>query len=388
MKYKILFVNLFSEIGGAETSLLYLLEKLDKTKFEPIVIVPKRGYFSERLKEIGVKTIYLPLPGFLIQTLFIPGMSPKGILRFLHLCKELKPNLIHLTNITQALYAGVVKKLLKIPVVAISWMDSDSIYFYQDLIINFSVDKIIAVSEELKRRILRRGIIKQKKVLVITPGIDTQKFSPPYDKDTAKVKFDIPKQNLVITIAARFDPIKDHMTFLHSMKLVVKRTPNISILIAQDPKINLEDANTFAPQVKKDIDLFLKNNKDVAEKVIFTGYQKNMVPIYRATDILVSSSLYESLGLILIEASSCGIPIVTTNFGAQYYVVKDKKSGFSVPIRNPKIMAEKILVLAQNQTLREKFGNAARAHIIKNFSLKRYAKEIENAYLSFFTQKL
>lgn len=381
-RYKILFVNLFSEIGGAETSLLYLLKALDRTKFEPIVIVPKKGYFSDRLEDIGIKIIYLHLPGFFIRELFIPGMSLKGIWNFYKLCKRIKPDLIHLTNITQAFYAGIAGKLLKIPVVAISWMDSDSIYFYQDLIINFSVDKIIAVSPELKDRILRRNILTKEKVSVITPGVDTKKFLPTHDKEDAKRKLRIPKQNVVITIAARFDPIKGHMTFLQAMRLVTQRVPNISILIAQDPKINLEDANIFAPQVKKDIDLFLKNNKDLADKVIFTGYQKNMVPIYRTTDILVSTSLYESLGMILMEAASSGLPIVSTNKNGQYLIVKDRKTGFLVPIKSPRIMTERILLLAQNQTLRNKFGKAARKHAVTYFSIERYVNQVEKIYLS------
>lgn len=107
-----------------------------------------------------------------------------------------------------------------------------------------------------------------------------------------------------------------------------------------------------------------------------------MVPVYQATDILVSSSLYESLGIILIEAASCGLPIVTTNFDTQHYVVKDSKSGFLVPIQNHTIMVEKIRVLIKNPQLRRKFGEYARAHILNHFSVERYSKEVEAIYTS------
>ncbi len=243
------------------------------------------------------------------------------------------------------------------------------------------------MSPELAKRIIRRGIINKSKVVLATPGIDTNVFSPTNNKKRAKEKLGIPPDNLVVTIAARFDPVKDHMTFLKTMEIATKHIPDITILIAQDPKINLETANTFAPTVKKEIDLFLNNNKEVADRVIFTGYKKDMAPIYRATDILVSSSLYESLGMILMEAASSGLPIVSTNKDGQRLIVKNSKSGFLVPIQNPQKLAEKVVILAKNKKLRENFARSARKHIVRHYSIEKYTTEIEKTYLALLGQK-
>ena len=382
MKYKILYVNLFPEIGGAETSLTYLIQTLNKKLFQPIVILPQPGNFSERLKKFNVPIIFLNLPGYLIRTLFLPGAHPVAIWHFFRLCQQLKPDLIHLNHLTQAVYAGIASKLLKIPVVATSWMNSDSIYFYQDVITNIFVDKILLVSYRLANRFVHHHIVNPGKLTVIFPGVDTIFFKPTKNKIKAKRKLKINPKDLVISIVSRFDPTKDHITFLKAIKIVVQQYPQITILIANDPQINLGDENQAAVDVKKNVNQYLKNQPQLAQHVIFTGYQSNILPLCQATDILVNSSHYESLGISLIEAAACSLPIVSTDYEGQHYVITNNQTGFLVPIREPQIMAEKILQLINNKKLRTEFGRKARIHAVDNFSVKRYAAKIENVYLS------
>ena len=381
MKYKILFVTLFPQIGGAETSLVYVLQKLDRKRFEPIVLLPKEGYLSERIKPLGIRMVFLELPGFLIRQLFVPGINPFAVWKFYQLCKEIQPHVIHLNHTTLACYTGIVSKLLHIPVVAISWVNSDSIYAYQDIATNFGTDAILAITPKLQKRITRNGVVKKEKVMILTPGVDTQIFRPTTNKVLAKKDLGINPDSVTIGIASRFDPVKDHLTFFTAMNIVAKIASNITILVAQDPSINLEEKNTFAPIVKKNIDVYLANNPTVKERVVFVGYKQNMLPFYQATDILVSSSLYEGLGMIHMEGASCGLPIVSTNFDGQHIIVKNGRTGYLVPIRTPKLLAEKILTLVQNKRLREQFGAEARAHILKNFSIERYTKKVQDVYL-------
>lgn len=386
MKYNILYVNLFPHIGGAETSLIYLIQQLDKTKFEPHVIVPHPGLFSERLKQTHAKVYFLNLPGYLIQTLFLPGTNPVAIWKFYNLCKKIKPDLIHLNHITQAIYAGIAGKLLSIPVVSTSWVNADSIYIYQNLISRFALDKILPVHPGLKERLVKNGIIPAYKIDVIYPGLDTKKFHPVVDKEGAKAKLGLKKDHLIITIASRFDPTKDHLTFLRAMSLVLKQYSTFTVLIAQDPQVNLINSGLPNP-VKLKIYEYLNQNPRLKKRTRFIGYQKNMLPVYHATDILVSSSIYESLGIILIEASLCGLPVVTTNYDSQKYVIKDNDTGFLVPIYDHNLMAKKILILAKNPDLRKNFGEKTRKHSLKHFSISQYLKKIENAYLSVIKNK-
>ena len=382
MKHKILYVNLFPEIGGAETSLLYLLKSLDKKKFEPIVLVSKEGYFSKRLTKLNCKVVFLPLPGYIIQQLFIPGASPKGLIDFYFLCKKLQPDLVHLTHVTLALYTVLPRIFLHIPVLATSWMNSDSVYWYQDVITNLAIDKIHAITAEIQNLLTKKRIIPKEKITIAVPGVDTSYFRPSKDKTKAKKMFGVSKDFLTVTITSRFDPVKDYQTFLQAMSFVVRKIAKTKVLISQDPKINLEKNNASAPTIKKAIDEFLKKDKQLKENVIFTGYQEDMLAIYHATDVLISSSLYESLGMTHMEAASCGIPVVSTNKDSQYLIVKDGKTGFLVSPKNPETLAEKVSVLLQDETLRITFGKNARLYIVKTLDIHKYAQTIQTLYTS------
>ena len=223
--------------------------------------------------------------------------------------------------------------------------------------------------------------MKREKVKLLTPGLDTNFFRPPENKVRAKKDLGINPDSVTIAIASRFDPVKDHLTFFQAMNMVAKIASNITVLVAQDPNVNLEEKNTFAKAVKKNIDGYLDVHHELKERVVFVGYKQNMLPFYQATDILVSSSLYEGLGMIHMEGASCGLPIVSTNFDGQHLIVKQEKTGYLVPIQKPKLLAKKILTLVQNKRLREQFGKEARAHIVKNFSIERYTKKVQDVYL-------
>lgn len=382
MPYRILYLNLFPEIGGAETSLIYLLQALDKSLFTPFVMIPRAGYFSERLAGTRAKVFFINLPGYTFQTLYLPGLAPFPLIRFIKFCQDFKPDLIHLTHITQAAYAGIVRKLFGIPIVATSWMNSDSVYFYQDLLSQWSIDKILAVTPELQIRLLKKGIIQKNKVDMVMPGLDTEFFKPVKDKIRAKRYLNVNPKSLVITIASRFDPMKDHVTFLTAIEKVCRQTTKpLTILIAQDTSVNLTSGNS-ARRIKIQIDEFLNKAQQLSRLVKFVGYRKDIRPIYHASDILVSSSLYESLGMIHMEAAACGLPIVSTDFEGQHHIVKNGKTGFLVSIRDYNALANKIHLLLNSSNLRRDFAKAARTHIQHNFAIEKYAREIEKVYLS------
>ncbi len=379
MKYKILYINLFPEIGGAETSLIYLLKALDKNKFEPFVIVPGPGQFSQRLENL-CRVIYLPLPGYVWRMFFIPGMNLTALYKFVLLCRNLKPDLIHLNHITLSFYTGITNRLLHIPVLTQSWMNSDCVYFYQNLFNNFGSHLILPVSDEVKVTLMNKGFLPENKIRVVVPGIDCAFYRPILLKSNAKLKIGLNPRKLTISMVSRFDPVKDHLTFLKAMNLVIKNFPDVQITIAQDPQTNLDKVNNSAPQIKQQIDDYLYEQPNLKARIIFTGYIADIRRILDATDILVNSSIYESLGISLIEAAASGIPVVTTH-GIKHNAVLNNHTGFLLPIGNPKVMAEKILHLLKNPVLRKKFGLAARQHVLKNFNLLNYTRKIEEIYL-------
>src|SRR3989344_1806870 len=385
MKLKILYLTQHAEIGGGETILLSLLEKLDRNRFSPHVVVPKQGTLTKELESRKVPASVLSLPGYLIRTLFIPGMSPFGIFRFMKLVKKIKPDLIHLNHLNLAVYAGIAGRLLKIPIVATAHGPWDTLYFYQDALTNYCVNLLLPNTKYLAKKLLRRNIIPSHKIRFLPFGIDTEKFKP-RPKEAAKKRLGMKHSDVLITNVGRFDPKNNHLSFLRAANLINRQLPETKILIVGSSLGNFSDrTNTNSPE--RNINGYLKNHPKLRSNVILTGFVNDMERIYAATDILISTSLLETFGLALAEAQASGIPVVATNAGSQSLIVKDGQTGFLVPPGQPKATADKILILAKDPKLRQQFGKYSREYILAHFTITRYVNTIERMYRQMIRRK-
>ena len=95
----------------------------------------------------------------------------------------------------------------------------------------------------------------------------------------------------------------------------------------------------------------------------------------RQSDIFILPSLAEGFCNAAIEAMGCSLPVVMTNCGGSLEGVTDGVEGFIVPIWDPEAMAEGILRLARDPALRQTMGHAARARVIRDFTVKRHVQE-------------
>jgi colanic acid/amylovoran biosynthesis glycosyltransferase len=100
----------------------------------------------------------------------------------------------------------------------------------------------------------------------------------------------------------------------------------------------------------------------------------------RATDVLLHASVSEGLPTVLIEAMACGIPVVAADCGGVTELVTDGTDGFVVPIRDPEAIADALVALWRDASLRERMGAAARVTVRTRFTLERQVSAFEQLY--------
>jgi glycosyltransferase involved in cell wall biosynthesis len=111
---------------------------------------------------------------------------------------------------------------------------------------------------------------------------------------------------------------------------------------------------------------------DDGKYVKWIGYQKNMVDIYKSSDIVVLPSYYrEGIPKALIEACASGRPIVTTNSIGCKECVDEGINGFKVQPRNEVELADALKKLITNEVLRHDMGKASRDKAIREFSVEK-----------------
>lgn len=207
-----------------------------------------------------------------------------------------------------------------------------------------------------------RGYHPQK-FEVIPNGIDTERFQ--YNEEfRIKIRHElsVSLDEPLIGLVARIDPMKDHTTFLKAAALVIKEVKDVKfICVGGGPDV-------YAGELR-----VLANELGLKDRVIWLDDQSDIVPIYSALDILVSSSSYgEGFSNVIGEAMSCGVPCVVTDVGDAALIVEDV--GQVVPPNDVELLAAAVLL----ELILNNRGNIQRNKIIEQYSLEQLFKKTED----------
>lgn len=199
------------------------------------------------------------------------------------------------------------------------------------------------------------------RVVVIPPGVDLSRFQP-IAKPVAREAVGIPLDHKNIVFVGRIEPLKGIDTLLRAMALIQKRRPeaveNVCVsIIGGDPWADNPDDEMARLQA-------LRQELDVHDLVTFLGSKdQELLPYYySAAEMVVMPSHYESFGLVALEAMATGTPVIASEVGGLAFLVKDGKTGFHVPSRDPEALADKIHLLLTDDACRQELGWSARLH--------------------------
>ena len=105
-----------------------------------------------------------------------------------------------------------------------------------------------------------------------------------------------------------------------------------------------------------------------------------LLKTYQNATLQVVPSHYEGLPTVLLEAMSCGLPVVATDIGGNNEVISSEVNGLLIPPKCPNEMAKAVLRLLDNPELRERLGNAARKTIENRYTWDKIADRIVSCY--------
>lgn len=195
---------------------------------------------------------------------------------------------------------------------------------------------------------------KSHKVVVVHNGVPINLFKP-MNVDKLKKHLGLNNKKLTIGYFGRLDPLKGVQYLIEAMKNLKE---DFNIIVVGDG----ESKNKY---------------KKLAPYAKFLGRieYKNMPYYYNLCDIVVSPSLSEGLGFTIIEAMSCGKPVIATKVGGIPEVIKNKNLGTLVQPKNPKEIKDAIIRLSDAK-LRKKIGLNARRHVMINFDWDKQMKKL------------
>lgn len=368
MLKKVLYISASQNIiGGGEISLLLLIEKLDKKFFQPIVLCPGTGSFTEALKRKKIRVEVME--GGKFKDFFTLIRLPLYLYKLMRLMSKENIKIIH-SNVTggPTVLAGIAARILSIPFI---WHVRvvTSAGFLDKIQAGLSL-RIIVISEAVRKRFNWLG--DRSKIYVVYNGIDLEKFNERENGAVIRKEFGIIDKDIIFGMVARLDPWKNYECFIEAAALVIKECPATKFLIVGK---DFSESRRYEAELKK-----LAEGLGVGGNVIFCGERKDMPNIMAALDIFVLTSFNEPFGRVVVEAMAAGRAVIAADSGGIPEVVEDGKTGILFPFKDTRAAAKAMLRLARDKNLRELMGHRGRKRCGWLFSLKDHVENIERIY--------
>ncbi|MFC1808837.1 glycosyltransferase family 4 protein [Candidatus Omnitrophota bacterium] len=221
-------------------------------------------------------------------------------------------------------------------------------------------DKIIAISDPIREHLVNDFKIPKQKIILIENGIDSDcvdKRLNDYDKTELRKYYGLYDSNFVIGSVSKLEMTKGYQFLIRAM-------PHILIAYPKTKCVLIGEGKYKKKLVKLARKLKVENN------VLFPGKLKDVSFFLQMIDLFVLPPIWaEGFGLSILEAMAFAKPIVATNIGSVYNLVKEGENGLLVPSGDERALSEAIIYLTQNPELLEQMSRKS-LQIAKNeFSL-------------------
>ena len=296
---------------------------------------------------------------------------PARIRRLVH---DTSAEVAHAHGYKADIYTDLALRRRGLPLVSTchTWYDTDlflRIYGAVDRRVLRSFDGVIAVSAEVRDRLLRSGT-NADRIRCISNGIDLETFA----RAAASSRDASGTSAVTVGVVARLAPEKGHSFFLRAAAMVLAEFPRTRFALVGD--------GPERPKLEELVDQL-----GLRPAVSFYGQRKDMPEVYASFGILVQSSVQEGLPMALLEGMASRLPVVATAVGEVPTVLHHGRAGLLVPHSDPHALAEAILRLLRNPSERAAFAAAAYAEVQANFSATRTAEQYLELYLQLFARR-
>lgn len=228
-------------------------------------------------------------------------------------------------------------------------------------------DLILASSLQEQADLARLGVRKSA-VKVVPCGVDTQRFSP--DGPTAD------RGERLRLLAS--EPLSAPLGLGPALRALAE-IPEAELVIMGGP----DQAELSKDRTYREIMRFARK-LNVHDRVVATGWisPDDLPALLRSADLLMSTALYEPVGMTSLQAMACGTPVVSTTAGAEQDAIVDMTTGLTTPPGRPAHLAWRIRQLLANPLQLEAYGIAAADRVQSRYSWERIGRETLAAYSS------
>lgn len=355
------------ELGGAQKTTLSLLRHLDRKRYCPYLITAPGGYLKEEASSISQLNI------FFVDTLLRDINIFKDLVSFFKIRKYLKQQGINIVH-THSSKAGIIGRwAARCAGVKLIFHTVHGWPFYIEAktalklaykvlekITALITTRLVVVSDKDLKEGLRTVNKSRDKYIKIPYGIEIKDFT---------VKMDSGSRGKVVKVGfiACYKPQKAPMDFLKVVKKIAGAEKDIEFISAGD--------GALKPEVMREA---AKLGLD--KRIQFLGWQPDIAAVLEKLDIILLTSHWEGLPVVIIESLALGIPVVATEVGGVPELVTDGVNGFLAAKGDWEKLAKDLLLLSADKEKRLQFSRQSRKRFKEEFNIGYMKNRIESLY--------
>jgi glycosyltransferase involved in cell wall biosynthesis len=227
------------------------------------------------------------------------------------------------------------------------------------------VDCFVAITNAIADMLVSDGIPRHK-IALVNEGVDVERIVSLPTADVHEECY-LPVGSPVVGNVAALVPHKGQHYLVEAAALVVREVPDARFVILGDGELR--------EQLEREI-----KQKHLERHVFLAGFRSNAQELIKSFDVFVMSSLTEGLCTSIIDAMAAAKCVVATEAGGIPEVVAHGETGFLVPIRDSKALAQRLVQTLKDEPLRTRMGEAGLARARARFTVERMVEETSVVY--------
>ena len=236
-------------------------------------------------------------------------------------------------------------------------------------------DGLIGVSEFVKGTAIAAGY-RPERCYAVVNAIDASKWDPETDGSPVREELGIAPDTVVLSIISRVCIWKGHTELLHALAKVTPELDDYRLLLVGEDDIRAHPGNTsYIAELK-----VLVAELGLEDKVIFTGFRRDIERLLAASDIYTMPSYEEPCAVAFLEALAMCTPVVALDSGGTAQLVDQGRSGLLSEPYDIDQLAANLLRLMRDPALREEMGRYARNRVLEHYTPRRLAHDVEVVY--------
>lgn len=370
MTQRVLYVNTPTYLGGAEVSLLTLMEHLESDRYGAVLLTAGESTLGERAQAAGIPVHTQEFPWFSRRRFW---EYPSSICRLARTirgqaisvvhtnCDHSLRYVMHATRIARAAYVSHVRDFVR------GWFEPDTLEA-----LNHAA-RVIANSEATASVCIDRGVEANRVTTVYNP-IDLAAFrgSSVTDRERFGEEIGVSAGALLVGIVGQIQEIKGHKEFLEAALRLCADFPGLHFAIVG--AAHGQASRDFLSGLRKTV-----VESGWSERFHFTGFRDDIPAVMSALDILAVPAWSESFGRVAVEGMAAGCPVIAADAGGLSEIVTDGVDALLVPPRNIDALVGALRRLCTDSTLRNRLSRRGPASA-KRFSADRHVSRMQAIY--------